>query len=88
MRLLPAAPQSRVKHSTTKRLHSQSSILIVVYNNICFGCVKETSHRDVSFTHPKHMFDREKLMIIILRAIYFYVYLPIIGTTDKLKENL
>ena len=25
-----------------------------------FGCVKETSLRDVSFIHPKHMFDREK----------------------------
>ena len=36
-----------------------------VYNNICFGCVKETSHRDVSFMLPKPMFDVKKQKIII-----------------------
>ena len=45
------------------------SILIKVYNNICFGYVKET---DVSFTHPELLFDRKtKLMIIIIGGYIF-----------------
>ena len=37
------------------------NILITVYNSICFGYVKETSQRDVSFTYTKHIADREDL---------------------------
>ena len=28
-------------------------------------CVKEASPRDVSFTHPKHMCDQNKMIMII-----------------------
>ena len=28
---------------------------LLFQSDICFKCVKETSQRDVSFTHPKHM---------------------------------
>ena len=40
------------------------TILTTVFNNISFGCVKETSpgDRHVSFKRPKFMFDREKLI--------------------------
>ena len=31
-----------------------------LYNNISCSCLKETSPRDVSFTHPKLIFDRKK----------------------------
>ena len=31
-------------------------IIIIFLINICFGCVKETSQRDVSFTHLNHFF--------------------------------
>ena len=41
------------------------------YLIICFVCVKETSQGNVSFTHPKHMFDREKLIIIIVGGCIF-----------------
>ena len=29
----------------------------VFLSNISFGCIKETSQGDVSFAHPKHMFN-------------------------------
>ena len=32
--------------------------LNIIYKNICFVCVKETSLRDDSFICTKHMFDR------------------------------
>ena len=38
---------------------NQKSDYDMMMKNICFGCVREISPRDVSFTHPKHMFDRE-----------------------------
>ena len=31
---------------------------LTVYNKICFGFVKETSLRDISFMRPKRMFDK------------------------------
>ena len=46
-----------------------------VYKNICFGCVKETSHWDVSFMHPKGNFDMEKMLIIIFGG-YIFLCLP------------
>ena len=55
------------------------NILITVNNNICFGCVKETSPWDVSSTHPKLMFDREK------NDYHFWGLLTIIWTTDNSK---
>ena len=39
-----------------------------------FCCVKEMSHWDVSFTHPKHMFDREKMITIIFEGCIFYYF--------------
>ena len=69
--------------------------LIAICYNICYGCIKETSPRDVSFTRPKLLFVRRKKLIIIILGgggggggggvIYFYVYLPIFRTTDNLK---
>ena len=35
------------------------SILIMVSYTLCFGCGKETSQGDVSFTRPNLKFDRE-----------------------------
>ena len=40
---------------TKKMLHSISFIFL---RNISFGRGKETSQRDVSFTHPLHMFKK------------------------------
>ena len=59
-------------------------------SRICFGSVKETSPRDVSFTHPKRIFDREKPHVIFFffwggGGIYFHVYRPIVRTTDNSK---
>ena len=31
-------------------------IFLPINLNICFGCSKEPSHRDVSFEYPQHMF--------------------------------
>ena len=47
--------------------------LITVYNNICF----ET----LLFMRTKLMFDRKTLV----GGYIFYIYLPIIRTTDDLK---
>ena len=33
-------------------------ILIIIYRNVCFGYVKETPPRDVSFSHSEHTFYR------------------------------
>ena len=33
------------------------------------------------------MFDGDKLIIIIIKFIYFYVYLPIVQTTENSKYN-
>ena len=35
-------------------------MLITIYSNICFECIKETSLEEVSLTHSKRMFDRKK----------------------------
>ena len=52
---------------------------INVYKNTFFWCIKEMSQRDVSFTHPKHMFDRRTSdKIIFLGYIHIYVYLFLI----------
>ena len=61
VRLEPLALRSRVKHSTTKPLRSLCSILTTVNINICFGCVKETSHLAVSLHTQNLMFDWGKL---------------------------
>ena len=57
---------------------------ITVYKNICFGCVKEHLRGNVSFTHPKHVFDRKKSNNF-LGGIYVYVYLLVNLTTDNSK---
>ena len=49
-------------------------------------CVKETSPRDVSFTHTNHMFNRNKIDNNHFgRVIYSNVYPPIIRTFDTSK---
>ena len=53
-------------------------ISMTIYKSICFVCIKEMSQGDVSVTHTKHMFDREKLIMIILGVRYSYIYLPIV----------
>ena len=55
---------------TENRTYS-CSIVITVYNIICFGCVKETSPGDVSFTRLKLMFG----IIILGGYIFLYMYL-------------
>ena len=65
--------------------------LIAVYYDIYFGCVKETTPSDDSFTCPTLMFDRKTLIpiVFILGGEYiFYIYLPIIRTTDNSKLRL
>ena len=32
------------------------NIFLSISFNMCFGCSKETSHRDGSFEHPQHRF--------------------------------
>ena len=42
-----------------------------------FWWVKETrSPQDISFMHPKHMFDRNKLIIIIFWGVIYLCLLP------------
>ena len=43
-------------------------IIIFFLSNICFLCIKETSHGDVSFTHPKHMLLLKIIRIIMNRS--------------------
>ena len=51
-----------------------------------FECVKDTSHRDGSFTCPKLMFDGEKLIIIIFEGYNFMsLSLSIVLTTENSK---
>ena len=39
-----------------KIYNPQNVIIIIIFlKNICFGCVKEMSQGDISFTHLKHM---------------------------------
>ena len=46
--------------------------------NVCFGCSKESSHRDVSFEYPQHMFwlrnkkNNFLLHTLILGPVIFY----------------
>ena len=47
--------------------------LITDYNSICYVCVKEMSPGGVSFMRPKLVFDRKKLIIIILGS-YIFLY--------------
>ena len=70
VRLEPAAPLSRVKHSTTEPLCSLIhrfritkflskkivNIFFPMRFYICFGRSKEPSHWDGSFEYPQHMF--------------------------------
>ena len=64
------------------------SILISLYNNICFGCIKEMYFEDISLTQPNYMFDKKKqLLIINLGSKIFYVYLHIIRTTVLTIRN-
>ena len=49
--------------------------------NMCFGCSKEPSHRDVSFEYPQHMFwlrnKNNNFHLSILRGVEiatFYTY--------------
>ena len=60
------------------------SIYEIIYklSIICFVCVKEMPPWDVSFTHTKHVFDREKKRSLkhFLGVTHSYVYLPIIQT--------
>ena len=42
-------------------------------------CVKEASSRDVSFTHTKYLFDRGKMLIIIIFESIYRGYLLFSG---------
>ena len=44
------------------------------YKNTQFVCIKETSPRDVSFTHTKLLFDRKKMLKIF--SEYVFICLP------------
>ena len=40
-------------------------------SNILFGCIKETSKGDISFTHPKHYASKDsKLLKYIMNRSY------------------
>ena len=44
------------------KMNNPQNDTIIIFDirvSICFGCVKETSQGDVSFTQPKHMFYRQ-----------------------------
>ena len=69
--------------------NSQHQDLLLIYfnncyNNIRFGCVKETYPWDVSFMPPKLMFDR-KIDNNHFWGSYILFYLPIIWSTDYSK---
>ena len=60
----------------------------MIYINKCTIIVtyvwvsKRNAALDVSYTDLKLMFDRRKLIIILLGVIFAYVYLLIIQTSD------
>ena len=37
------------------RVHNQKLIILSLIENTCFGCLKEPSHIDGSYEHPKQM---------------------------------
>ena len=47
------------------------TFLIISYQNICSGCLKETFQREVSFNNLEPMSDREILKMIIFIYIIF-----------------
>ena len=58
--------------NSENRTYSRS-ILITVYNSLCFGCVKEMSQGDVSLMYPKHMFDRGKIYNNQFWGLYIFM---------------
>ena len=56
-----------------------------LYNNICFGCVKEMSQGGVSLHTQNLCLIVKTLIIIIFGGYIFYVNLPIIQTIDNVK---
>ena len=46
------------------------NIFLAVIFSICFGCLKEPSHRDGSFEYPQHMiWLRNKKIIFLLSTL-------------------
>ena len=56
--------RARICHSHRSKRSNQANMFCLkllcfclpIDLNICFGCLKEPSHRDGSFEHPQHMF--------------------------------
>ena len=61
---------SSIRHSCTTGLDKQRfqrkivNIFLLINFDICFGCLKETSHLDISFEYPQHMFQLRNKKII------------------------
>ena len=45
--------------NTQNRVYLWTFFLDIIYKNLCFVRIKETSQEDVSFKHTKHVFDRK-----------------------------
>ena len=46
------------------------NIFLPIILSICFGCLKEPSHRDGSFEYPQHMFRlRNKKIFFLVRTL-------------------
>ena len=84
-------PKTYVYLENTDNINHSRGLYILMSNDIWFLCVKETSQAstwDVSFTHQKHMFIRKKLTILIILGDYvFFVYLPIMQTSNALNKT-
>ena len=50
------------------------SVLLNVYNNICFRYVKETSRCDVSFTHQNICLIEKQLIISIFGGYIVFIF--------------
>ena len=72
-----------------KRFERKMAIIFLrIRLNMCFGCLKEPSHRDGSFEYPQHMFWwRNKETIFPVRTlIWRLAHIPKI-VTQLLSKN-
>ena len=56
-------------------------ICLSISLNMCFGCLKEPSHRDSSFEYPQHMFRQRKKKIIFQLHTLVWKYIALLHST-------
>ena len=72
-----------LKSVSHKYITPKNDIITIIFQiNICFECIKEMSHRDVSFMHPKHT-----LFCFFLFVCLFDLILYVPSTIFQLNKD-